>query len=51
VIATWLLGALVFAKLEGWSYWIAFYFCFVSMSTLGLGDFSPETQAGRAFFW
>ncbi|GAA5880304.1 hypothetical protein JCM16303_003889 [Sporobolomyces ruberrimus] len=50
VILTWLLGALVFMHLEGWSYWIAFYFCYISMSTLGLGDYAPSTQGGRAFF-
>ncbi|GAA6022291.1 hypothetical protein JCM11491_005253 [Sporobolomyces phaffii] len=50
VILVWLLGALVFMRLEGWTYWISFYFCFIAMSTLGLGDFSPASQGGRAFF-
>ncbi|GAA5893971.1 potassium channel family protein [Sporobolomyces salmoneus] len=50
VLLTWLLGALIFTRLEGWSYWIAFYFCYISSSSLGLGDFSPGSQAGRAFW-
>ncbi|GAA5925252.1 potassium channel family protein [Sporobolomyces koalae] len=50
VLLVWLLGALVFEHLESWSYWESIYFCFVSMSTLGLGDYAPQTQGGRAFF-
>jgi hypothetical protein len=46
----WLVGAAVFARLESWSFWIAFYFCFVSFSSIGYGDYSPATQGGRAFF-
>ncbi|BGP25086.1 potassium channel subfamily K, other eukaryote [Rhodotorula toruloides] len=46
----WLVGAAVFAKLEGWSYWIAFYFVYVMATSIGYGDYSPQTQGGRAFF-
>lgn len=46
----WLVGAAVFSTLEGWSYGISFYFVFVMASTIGYGDYSPQTQSGRAFF-
>lgn len=46
----WFVGAAVFSRLEGWTYGIAFYFVFVMASSIGYGDYAPETQAGRAFF-
>ncbi|BGO91847.1 hypothetical protein NBRC10512_007645 [Rhodotorula toruloides] len=46
----WLVGAAAFAKLEGWSYWIGFYFVYVMATSIGYGDYSPQTQGGRAFF-
>lgn len=53
----WLLGALIFQKTEqsyqGWSYFDAFYFCFEAWTTIGYGDLSPVSNAGRSFyvFW
>jgi hypothetical protein len=26
---------------EGWDYWEAFYFIFITMTTIGFGDFVP----------
>ncbi|GAA5918909.1 hypothetical protein JCM1841_006674 [Sporobolomyces salmonicolor] len=49
-LVVWLVGAAVYMKLEGWNYFIAFYFCFISFSTIGYGEFTPQTQGGRAFF-
>ncbi|BGP48693.1 Potassium channel [Rhodotorula kratochvilovae] len=46
----WLVGAAAFSALEGWSFWIGFYFVFVMSSSIGYGDYSPATQGGRAFF-
>ena len=50
----WFLGALVFYRVEGsaqhMSYFEAIYFCFVSLLTIGYGDFAPITNAGRPFF-
>lgn len=37
-------------KQEHWSYFEALYFCFIFFSTIGYGDFSPRSSAGRAFF-
>ncbi|KAJ5356105.1 Ion transport 2 [Penicillium concentricum] len=46
----WSCGAVVFWKLEGWTYFEALYFCFVSLLTIGYGDFTPQSNAGRPFF-
>lgn len=46
----WLMGALVFSKCEGWTYFEATYFCFLCLLTTGYGDFSPTTSIGRSFF-
>jgi hypothetical protein len=35
------LGALIFSKWEGWSVPEGFYFCFITLTTIGLGDFVP----------
>lgn len=36
-------GALLFSVWEGWNFIDAFYFVFVTLSTVGFGDFVPET--------
>ncbi|XP_046610141.1 potassium channel subfamily K member 13-like [Neodiprion virginianus] len=37
-------AAAVYAPLEGWSYFEALYFCFVSFATIGFGDFVTTQQ-------
>ncbi|XP_018333564.1 two pore potassium channel protein sup-9 [Agrilus planipennis] len=32
-------GAAVFSKYEGWTYFDSFYYCFVTMTTIGFGDY------------
>lgn len=32
-------GAAVFSKYEGWSYFDSFYYCFVTLTTIGFGDY------------
>ena len=45
-----ILGASVFYRyVEGWSWIDSFYFSVVTISTVGYGDFSPETAAGKLF--
>ncbi|PZQ95413.1 MAG: two pore domain potassium channel family protein [Cereibacter sphaeroides] len=42
-------SAIVYMILEGWSLLDAIYFCFVTMSTVGYGDFAPHTALGKIF--
>ncbi|CAK7215771.1 Potassium channel [Sporothrix eucalyptigena] len=50
----WFMGALVFMfseeRLQGLSYFESLYFGFVALLTIGYGDFSPKSNAGKAFF-
>lgn len=49
----WLIGAVVFWKAEenqDWSYFVSIYFSYVSLLTIGYGDFSPQSNSGKAFF-
>jgi potassium channel subfamily K len=49
----WFLGALVFwysEKPQGISYFVALYFAYTSLLTIGYGDFAAESNAGKAFF-
>lgn len=45
------LGAGVFAKIEGWSFLDAVFWADVTLLTVGLGDITPSTNAGRALLW
>ncbi|KAF8324297.1 uncharacterized protein EI90DRAFT_3129999 [Cantharellus anzutake] len=49
-IGFWLLGSLVFHLTEKWPYGTAMYFCFVAWTTIGYGDLTPKSNAGRAVF-
>jgi len=46
-------GAAVYTQFEGWTVLEAVYFCMVTMSTVGYGDFSPSTDGTKVFttFW
>ena len=35
------MGAILFASWEGWSPTTAAYFCFVTLTTIGFGDYTP----------
>lgn len=41
VILVIIIPAIFFKFLEDWSYFEALYFCFISLTTIGLGDFVP----------
>lgn len=42
-----LVGTLVFNRVENWSYLDSFYFSAITLATVGYGDFSPHTDAGK----
>ncbi|KAG8846689.1 hypothetical protein FRB96_001925 [Tulasnella sp. 330] len=46
----WLIGAGTFVAAENWTFGRSMYFCWVAFSTVGYGDFTPSTNAGRAIF-
>ncbi|ROW01250.1 hypothetical protein VMCG_05891 [Cytospora schulzeri] len=50
----WLVGAAIFQQCEvsyqGWTYFDGFYFAFVSLTTVGYGDVTPISPAGKSFF-
>ncbi|KAK3900765.1 hypothetical protein C8A05DRAFT_16968, partial [Staphylotrichum tortipilum] len=56
-LVLWLVGARIFQACEGpyqhWSYFDGFYFAFISLTTIGYGDVTPVSNAGRSFwvFW
>jgi len=42
-------GSFVYSRLEPWSYLESLYFCFVTLSTVGFGDFLPSCAASKVF--
>ena len=49
----WFVGAVVFWQSEQpqqWSYFVSLYFAYTSLLTIGYGDFTPMSNAGKAFF-
>lgn len=42
-------GAYMYSVLEPWSYWQSLYFCFVTLSTVGFGDFLPSSVTSKTF--
>ncbi|KAL2069586.1 hypothetical protein VTL71DRAFT_14265 [Oculimacula yallundae] len=53
----WFIGALIFhlsesvpSQTEPWTYFTSLYFAYTSLLTIGYGDISPVSNAGKAFF-
>ena len=49
IVAVWLLvgGTVIFMLIEGFSPIDSFYFCFITLATIGYGDLAPSTDAGK----
>jgi hypothetical protein len=43
------LGTYFYHLLEKWSWLDCFYFSVTTLTTVGYGDFSPQTNAGKVF--
>lgn len=44
-----LCGTIFYAHHEHWSYVDAFYFCVMTMTTIGFGDLTPTTDLSKIF--
>lgn len=44
-----LVGTFTYHYLEGWSYVDSLYFSVITLTTVGYGDFSPQTNGGKIF--
>ena len=42
-----LAGTIAFYNIEGWSFFNSLYFTSITMSTIGYGDMTPHTVAGK----
>lgn len=49
VALSWLVGGILFAALEGTNFLDSLYWSMTTMSTVGYGDLSPATAAGKMF--
>lgn len=43
------IGTLSYHYLEGWGYVDSLYFSVITLTTVGYGDFSPQTTGGKLF--
>jgi voltage-gated potassium channel len=43
----WVAGAIFYHLHEGWSWVNAFYFCAVTLATVGYGDYTPTTNLSK----
>jgi len=49
LIVVILTGTFVYHNLEGWRYLDSAFFSVITVTTIGYGDFSPQTDAGKIF--
>jgi len=44
-----MVGTIVYHNLEGWGWVDSLYFSMITLTTVGYGDFSPQTNGGKIF--
>jgi voltage-gated potassium channel Kch len=49
VLLLLMIGTLFYTLVEGWTIVDSFYFSVITLTTVGYGDFSPVTTAGKLF--
>lgn len=43
------IGTVVYHYVEGWTWLDSLYFSTITLTTIGFGDFAPQTDAGKIF--
>ena len=44
-----IIGTVAYHELEGWSWLDSLYFSVITLTTIGFGDFAPQTSGGKIF--
>ncbi len=49
VVLVLISGMIFYHSVEGWTWLDSLYFSVITLTTVGYGDFSPQTDAGKVF--
>lgn len=49
VVGILVVGAIFYHFVEGWGWLDSFYFCAITLATIGYGDLAPKTDLGKLF--